>query len=224
MTRTEIKKLLSLIKEQKLSVVSVGIYSYLYMTEGDILKYGDIASELNKAVNVIKQHVRLMENLNILTRKSMRRGVIFSIRPTKFWLANKLYSIHTNKSYYKEEIQEILNDLSGIAKRKFKASDTTKDFIMARLREGHTVADFKQVHQNKKSWLSKDDMFTYFRPATLYTKGHFSDYLEEVRKAVSSKNTSSKWQGDEYQEEIKKTKSKLEVLNKKDYYDEEDLE
>lgn len=222
MTRTEIKKLLALIKEKKLSVVSVGIYSYIYMTEGDILKYGEIASELNKAINVIKQHVRLMENLNIITRKSMRRGIIFSIRPTKFWLATKVYSTHTNKSYYKEEIQEILNDLSGIAKHKFNASDTTKNLIMARLREGHTVADFKQVHQNKKGWLSKDRMFSYYRPATLYTKTHFSGYLEEVRKAISSKDTSSKWKGDEYQEEIKKTKSKLAKLSKKDYYDDEE--
>ena len=224
MTRTEIKKLLSLVKEKKLSVISIGIYSYLSITQGDMLKYGEIASDLNKAVNVIKQHVRLLEKFRIINRKSMRRGIVFNISPTRLWVASGIYSIHTNKSYYKEEIQEILNDLSGIAKHTFNSSEKTRGLIIARLAEGHTVAEFLRVHKNKKDWLGSEKMFKFYRPATLYTKAHFSDYLEELVNSKSTvKHTSSKWKGEAYQDEIKKTKSKLAVLDEKDfYYDEED--
>lgn len=77
-----------------------------------------------------------------------------------------------------QEVVQYLNQKTG---KNFKhTSKVTQRHIRARLAEGFTVSDFKQVIDTKTSqWLKDKKMSAYLRPDTLFgTK--FESYLNEV--------------------------------------------
>ncbi len=85
-----------------------------------------------------------------------------------------------DKRGMKNEIyQEIITYLNNHTGKQFKwNTPKTKALMQARLNEGFTVEEFKQVIEIKcKQWLT-GDYFNYLRPATLFgTK--FEGYLQE---------------------------------------------
>ena len=84
-----------------------------------------------------------------------------------------------------EEIVQYLNQKTG---KNFKhTSKVTQRHIRARLAEGFTVSDFKQVIDNKcNDWLREQKMKEYLRPETLFgTK--FESYLNS--KTTTTKQT-----------------------------------
>ena len=84
-----------------------------------------------------------------------------------------------------EEIVQYLNQKTG---KNFKhTSKVTQRHIRARLAEGFTVSDFKQVIDNKcNDWLRDQKMKEYLRPETLFgTK--FESYLNS--KTTTTKQT-----------------------------------
>ena len=76
-----------------------------------------------------------------------------------------------------EEIVFHLNETLG---SKYKhTSQATQRLIKARLDEGHTLEDFKQVHITKHVEWNNTDMAKFLRPSTLYgTK--FESYLNQL--------------------------------------------
>ena len=73
-----------------------------------------------------------------------------------------------------------LNDKAGTAYR--ATADSHKRIINARLKEGYTVEDCKQVIDTKVSqWLNDKEMRRYLRPSTLFSATHFPEYLNERR-------------------------------------------
>lgn len=84
-----------------------------------------------------------------------------------------------------QEVVEYLNQKTG---KNFKhTSKVTQRHIRARLAEGFTVSDFKQVIDNKcNDWLRDQKMKEYLRPETLFgTK--FESYLNS--KTTTTKQT-----------------------------------
>lgn len=76
----------------------------------------------------------------------------------------------------------VIDYLNRKASTNYKSTTkNTQSFINARLKEGHTVEDFKRVIDSKsKEWLNTD-FEKYLRPATLFgTK--FENYLNEANK------------------------------------------
>lgn len=69
---------------------------------------------------------------------------------------------------------------------------STNEKITARLREGHTVDDFKTVIDKKYAqWGNDPKMAQYLRPETLFSAAHFESYLNEVVTKVGKKKTNT---------------------------------
>jgi len=82
----------------------------------------------------------------------------------------------------KEYIVEIVNYLNRVSGKKYKpTTNKTKKCINARINEGFSVDDFKQVIDKKVNAWQGTDMEKYIRPETLFgTK--FEGYLNEKNK------------------------------------------
>lgn len=73
-----------------------------------------------------------------------------------------------------KEVIEYLNLKAGTSFRNVKSND---DFIIARIKEGATVADLKSVIDLKcKDWLGKPEA-KYLRPETLFNATKFNSYV-----------------------------------------------
>lgn len=58
------------------------------------------------------------------------------------------------------------------------------EFVMARLKEGYTVDDYRRVIDHKcKEWLNDDRMKKYLNPETLSRRSNFERYLAECEEA-----------------------------------------
>lgn len=88
--------------------------------------------------------------------------------------------VSQGKNTYSADTTEIIDHLNQICKTKYKSTTPkTKDLIKARLKEGFTVDDFKQVHIIKFSEWTGTDMQKYLRPETLYSN-KFEGYLNQI--------------------------------------------
>lgn len=87
----------------------------------------------------------------------------------------------TKKDTNSDKIREILDYLNQKTGKKYTGkSQAHKNLIIARLREGFTVDDFKKVIENKvNAWGHDEKMKQYLRPETLFC-GKFETYLNDV--------------------------------------------
>ena len=100
--------------------------------------------------------------------------------------------INNNMSCKIEEIINYLNkpDTDEPIRSFKKTSNNTKSIINARLKEGFSVDDFKDVIFYKyNQWVKKPIKFqngvmsdTYYRPETLFCSKNFENYLQEYRE------------------------------------------
>ena len=81
-----------------------------------------------------------------------------------------------------DDIRQIIDYLNTVIGTKYTyRSKSTNEKITARLREGHTVDDFKTVIDKKYAQWGKDPkMSQYLRPETLFSASHFESYLNEI--------------------------------------------
>ena len=80
-----------------------------------------------------------------------------------------------------KDIIETLNDFSN-SKFKHNAKGNIKH-ISARLKEGYSLDDFKDVIELKCfQWLNDSKMNSYLRPSTLFNGDKFPSYVEEARR------------------------------------------
>jgi len=85
------------------------------------------------------------------------------------------------KNNYTEEVKEIIDYLNLQAKTKYRYGEGNAKPIRARLNEGYTVDEFKQVINNKVFEWQNTDMSKYLTPETLFgTK--FDKYLNQKIK------------------------------------------
>ena len=86
----------------------------------------------------------------------------------------------TNKrtNFYVEQAQLVLFFLNTTTKREYS---TNKD-IIARLKDGASVADCEAVIAYKHNKWKNTDMYDYMRPSTLFRKSKFEEYLPEAKQ------------------------------------------
>jgi uncharacterized phage protein (TIGR02220 family) len=75
-----------------------------------------------------------------------------------------------------EQAEEVLRFLNEKAGRNFKATRVNLEFIEARLKEGYTMQDCKQVVAMKVREWKGSEMDQYLRPATLFNCAKFNQY------------------------------------------------
>lgn len=81
----------------------------------------------------------------------------------------------------KTEAQEILLFLNAKAGRGYPPLDANLDLIAARLKEGATPAQCRQVIAKKaREWGGDEKMAEYLRPKTLFSKTNFAQYVGEI--------------------------------------------
>ena len=85
------------------------------------------------------------------------------------------------KDIYTSDIAEVLDYLNSRTGKKFTGkSKAHRQHIVARLKEGFTVEDFKKVIDNKvAAWGHSEKMAPYLRPETLFSS-KFETYLNDV--------------------------------------------
>lgn len=95
------------------------------------------------------------------------------------------------KPHMENEIEDVIRDLNLILNSKYSAkTKKTKSLIIARISDGFTRDDFRQVIEYKfKQWGSDEKMKEYLRPETLFgTK--FESYLQGSKIKIVSKTES----------------------------------
>ena len=105
------------------------------------------------------------------------------------------------KPDFMSEIKQIIDYLNQKTQSNFKPNtEATKKSIIARLKEGYTVEDFKRVIDAKvKDWADNPEMREYLRPQTLFRPSNFESYLNEAnRPQVKSKNAFKNFKQNEY--------------------------
>ena len=77
--------------------------------------------------------------------------------------------------------REILSFLNEKAGRAFRPTESNLKGIRARLREGYTETEIRQVVMRKiRDWQHDDMMSQYLRPATLFNAEKFNQYAGEL--------------------------------------------
>tara|TARA_R110002012_G_scaffold311164_2_gene520454 strand:- start:1677 stop:2297 length:621 start_codon:yes stop_codon:yes gene_type:complete len=66
-------------------------------------------------------------------------------------------------------------------------------YINKRLKEGHTIDEFKDVMLAQEKWLHDPKMHTYYRPSTLFS-GKFEEYLNNITQPDESTNNNKRTQ------------------------------
>ncbi len=83
---------------------------------------------------------------------------------------------------------DVLAHLNEKAMREFplagKRADSNLKIIAARLKDGYTVGELKQVIEVKVAkWLGDPEMKGYLQPSTLFRPSHVGNYLQEAKDA-----------------------------------------
>lgn len=100
-------------------------------------------------------------------------------------------SVEPKKTKYSEDVLEIVAYMNMVFDTHYRAqTKATREHIIARLKEGFTVDDFKAVIDKKfKQWGNDSKMSLYLRPQTLFS-GKFESYLNEVGNVRGKQKTS----------------------------------
>jgi uncharacterized phage protein (TIGR02220 family) len=100
-----------------------------------------------------------------------------------------VHEVHPKKTYidkdlFKKNTVEIINYFNQKVGTNYKPdSKKTQSYIHQRLAEGFSVDDFKTVINKKcRQWMNDPNQVRYLRPSTLFSPGHFEEYLNEVVK------------------------------------------
>ncbi|CYZ54963.1 dnaD and phage-associated domain protein [Streptococcus suis] len=102
---------------------------------------------------------------------------------------NKTENNKTEKSNNIDIVSEVILYLNQVAGTRFTAgSPATKKHINARLKEGYTLEDFKQVIDTKTSEWQGTEFAKFLRPVTLFgTK--FENYINQQQPRSRKNNT-----------------------------------
>ena len=80
-----------------------------------------------------------------------------------------------------ERVNEVIDYLNAVTGSRYPTRNKQVcGYINARLRDGFSVGDFRQVIDVKSSQWLNTEMAKYLRPSTLFAPSHFVEYLNEV--------------------------------------------
>jgi uncharacterized phage protein (TIGR02220 family) len=91
-------------------------------------------------------------------------------------------------SHQAKEVLDFLNEKTG---RQYRPVPVNLELIAARLKDGATVQDCRQIIAKKcRDWNNNPDMEQYLRPATLFNRTKFAQYQGEIVNPAEVKNGS----------------------------------
>jgi uncharacterized phage protein (TIGR02220 family) len=89
--------------------------------------------------------------------------------------------VSTPQKEEKQSAREVLDFLNAKAGRRYKPLPANLRMIAARIKEGATVAECRQVIAKKcREWGTDEKMSEYLRPATLFNATKFAQYVGEL--------------------------------------------
>ena len=161
----------------------------LYNADGDryleLLRFGDEQSlrkdRERKSEIPGPDEGEIINNVNDLDELPGKLPSNSSLTPAQV----KLREVKLSKDKVRQNACAVIHFLNEIGKRNFTTSNANLENIGARLNEGHTVEECKQVILNK--WKDTNFDKKYFRPQTLFKPSKFEGYLNE--KSVEISNT-----------------------------------
>jgi uncharacterized phage protein (TIGR02220 family) len=81
----------------------------------------------------------------------------------------------------RERAKSLLEFLNAKANRAYQPVEANLELIVARLKEGATDGQIRQVVAKKcREWGGDDKMAEYLRPATLFNRTKFAQYVGEL--------------------------------------------
>ena len=105
---------------------------------------------------------------------------IMSGKPSALPDASSLSS-QKNGQHYNPQAREVLEFLNAKTGRHYQPVDANLKLIVARLKEGASVADCRAVVAKKcREWSTDEKMSDYLRPATLFNATKFAQYRGEL--------------------------------------------
>lgn len=132
-----------------------------------------------------------LNNNNIYSIDSTPNKTITNTKSVKYIYSQvsknseKSEKTKSKKDQFAEDCKEIIDYLNQRTGSKYRTGiKATNDLIAARMKEGFTVEDFKQVIDNKvATWLNDRAMNKFLRPMTLFAAKKFESYLNEKKES-----------------------------------------
>lgn len=165
----------------------------------------------------ISRWINNLKNLGYIKVEIEYKDSSKEVKSRKIWIVDSSGIINvptinngpteTNQSVkeekYTDEIKEIIDYLNNKIGSNYRyKTESTNKLIRARLNEGFTVDNFKQVINTKcAGWINDPKMSGYLRPSTLFGN-KFEQYLnEKVKQSAQSQVTRKEWDGKFYSDE-----------------------
>lgn len=98
------------------------------------------------------------------------------------------HNLKEEKNTYCAEADEVIDYLNMRTGTKYRHVDSTRKHIQARLKEGFSVQDCKDVIDKKCVEWMNSDMEKYLRPQTLFNSEKFQNYLNAPVKQRKGQN------------------------------------
>jgi len=130
----------------------------------------DVTHTLRTRYEDVRQTYHTNERTNERTNESAERKTTSKTKKSK--------SINSEFDALAWEVVQYLNKKSG---SNFKNSDSSKQFIIARFRQGHDINSmFKVIDSKCSEWLFNPKMKYCLRPKTLFCESNFETYKAQL--------------------------------------------
>jgi len=163
-------------------------------SNGELPDVNTIAFRLRLASNVIAKHISFCSHWIIHDDSNVLAGCYQLATPeteteteteTKEALSDSqantdVVVLKNGKQKFKGDAEIVLAFLNEKTGRAYRPLTANLDFIAERLKEGATVADCRKVIAKKSREWTGTDMAQYLRPATLFNRTKFAQYVGEL--------------------------------------------
>lgn len=106
------------------------------------------------------------------------------------------YTGHDEAREFFIKVMEYMNELKGGNPFPTRYPSSTSKLILERKKDGYTIEDVMAVILKKSAWLKDDKMKTFFRPATIFQKTKFENYIGELDAATGEPGGKQKRTGE----------------------------
>lgn len=187
----DVKKIVRDTKYFDIDTVRVALELYrklglIYEEEDKILKISNIESMIgSESANrdaIKKRQQRLKQKIQEGTLQGTKEG-------TNCLIENRDKILeYRDKSIDNRNIENIIKYLNLKTNKNYKYTNNNINKIKARLKEGFTLENFKEVIDKKcLDWLNDKEMNKYLRPETLFGN-KFESYLQQDYKELTTKD------------------------------------
>ena len=175
----------------------------LFKRGSGLVTYGEIEERTKATKGQIDKLMRFLKKSEMATTRKSTRGMVITILNYDKYQDSKSYTVDTpvdlrskpgrnpvdtinknvkniknekNETIYSESAKEVLLFLNEKTNKKYSKDDE----IIARLKEGKTVDDCKQIIINQISDAYFMENPKFLNPVTLFRKSHWDNYLNNI--------------------------------------------